>query len=260
MQLAQLVQRVVGAFERKRGRCRAYGYCGRDLEEFFTVLTGEVGHGSHDPFFPQDVVGKAWDVAHVNAGADDRATPRSGFEGGGDERPIGREYHRGIQRRGWQLIRTTRPDRAKPACKVLTFAIARPRKRINRLMLMARNLDCDMRSGPKAIEADPLGTARHAQGPVSDQTGTKQRCGFNVGECCGNGEAISLVGDGIFRIASVDLIPGKTGPFAQVFPPAFAIGTCPTRPAEPRNADAVAHFEVRDVRPDLAHGSNDLMP
>src|SRR6516225_9966055 len=66
----QLVQDIVGFSERKRGRPGPDSNPWRDLQEIDAVLAREIGHRNQLPLFPEQMIGKARDIAHVNARAD----------------------------------------------------------------------------------------------------------------------------------------------------------------------------------------------
>ncbi len=95
--------------------------------------------------------------------------------------------------------------------------------------------------------------------PESDQAGTEERSGLQVGIPIRDREAEALVGDGLLGKAAVDRVTGETGAVTQVLLPSPAVDTFPARPPEPRNADTLTLGEAADPWPELANRADDLM-
>src|SRR3974390_299450 len=72
----QLVQDIIGFSERERRRPGSDSNPWRDLQEIDAVLAREIGHRDQLPFSPEQMIGKARDIAHVNARADHTAALR----------------------------------------------------------------------------------------------------------------------------------------------------------------------------------------
>ena len=97
-----------------------------------------------------------------------------------------------------------------------------------------------MRRGAEPVHAEPLCLARHPQRPVADQPSAEQWRGFEIAVSRGDREAETRVGDGLFRVAAVDLIPGEARPGTEVFASGKAERARSAGPAEPGHADPVA--------------------
>ncbi len=97
------------------------------------------------------------------------------------------------------------------------------------------------------------------QRAVADEAGAEQRGGLGIAVLRGQREDVAMVGDGVFRVAAVDLVAGEAGAHAQVFAAALAIGTHAARPADPRHADALAGRETIDAGADRGDDADDLM-
>src|SRR5206468_4220626 len=102
----------------------------------------------------------------------------------------------------------------------------------------------DVRRGAEAVQPEPRAVARERQRAVTDQARTQQRRRLQVGVAVRNGEAEALVRHHPLRIATVDRVAGKAGAQAEVLAPARAEAALAARPAEPRDADALANVEA----------------
>jgi hypothetical protein len=80
--------------------------------------------------------------------------------------------------------------------------------------LVCCDLGHDVGRGPEAVETESLGIAGEAQRAVSDQAGAQQRSSLQVGETLGDRKAETTVGQSIFGIAAVDLVPRELGVLA----------------------------------------------
>src|SRR5205085_5173972 len=98
----------------------------------------------------------------------------------------------------------------------------------------------DVRRGAEAVQAEPLRVARGAQRAVADQAGAEERRRLLVGVALRDRKAEALVGDGVLRVAAVEVVAGEARGVAEVLAPARAVAAGAVRPAEPRDADATA--------------------
>ena len=112
--------------------------------------------------------------------------------------------------------------------------------------LVRRHLTDLVRRRAKAVEAEPLGVAGHAQRAVADQAAAQQRGELVVGRPLGQRQAEALVGDGQLRVAAVDVAPGEAGVDAQVLAAAAAIAARAVGVAQPGHAEAPAVLGATD--------------
>ena len=86
------------------------GNFGGQGEKLFAVLAGEICHGAYYSLPPQDIIRKRWDVAHVDAAADDNSPFGSGGQGCRHEGADGGKNYGGIQGRRWPRRGVAGPD------------------------------------------------------------------------------------------------------------------------------------------------------
>ena len=120
---------------------------------------------------------------------------------------------------------------------------------------MARDLGDDVRGRAEPVEAEALRVAGQPQRAVADQSRAEERRGLQIRITLREREAEALVGDRVLRVAAVAVVAGEARPVAEVLASARAVAAVAVRPAEPRNADAVAAREAlavaRGTRDDL---------
>ena len=109
----EAVQRLVGLAQGKRLHRRSHGNTRRERKELLPIAAGEVGDGAEAALFPQELVGEARDVAHVNAAADDGAAFGDGFEGERDQLARRGEDDRGIRLFGREGVGAPDPGRSQ---------------------------------------------------------------------------------------------------------------------------------------------------
>src|SRR5205085_5878434 len=122
----------------------------------------------------------------------------------------------------------------------LALVVARTREREDAPPLVPRHLRHDVRGRAEAVEAEPLRVARRAQRAVADQPRAEERRRLLVRVALWDREAEALVGDGVLRVAAVEVVAGEARRVAEVLAPARAVAAGAVRPAEPRDADAAA--------------------
>ena len=81
----------------------------RKSQELHSISPRQVRHRPQHAFPPQQLVRERWDVAHVDAGADDGPAGRDGAQGERDERAGRGEDQRGVERLGRRLVACARP-------------------------------------------------------------------------------------------------------------------------------------------------------
>src|SRR5262245_33836796 len=123
-----------------------------DAEKIYAVPAREIGDRDDLSFFPQQVIGKARDIAHVDAGAHHAAALAHRPQGGWNERAHRRVDDRGIEGFRRQLIGPTNPIGAEALRKGFGGLVARPDKSEYLAALPFRYLSDDMGGGSKAIE------------------------------------------------------------------------------------------------------------
>src|SRR5690606_3814567 len=94
-------------------------------------------------------------------------------------------------------------------------------------------------SRTKSIDAQMFSIPRQLQRTVANQTSAEQGSGTAVRVVIIDQEAIALIGHCQLRKSSVNLVTGKPGLIAQVFPAAQAESAFPACPTKPGNAYTV---------------------
>jgi hypothetical protein len=90
-----------------------------------------------------------------------------------------------------------------------------------------------MRGGTDAVEPNALGLGHEPERTISDESGAEERCRLNIRESLWNAKAKGFIGNGVFRVAAIDLVAGEAGSVTQILAPASAIGAFPAGPAKP---------------------------
>jgi hypothetical protein len=257
--LAQIGERFVGAFERISDGMRHDIRMRREAQKIEPIAAGKIGDRDKPTFFPEERIGKARDVAHVNSGADDGAAFLHGGERQRDERADRRVDDRRVERFGCLFVRASCPDRAQAAGKILRSAVAWARKRKNSSAALLRHLRDDMRRRAEAIEAkiDPF--AGHHERTPADESGAEQRRKLLIASCLAERKRIARVSDRMRGEASVARIAGEQRRVAEIFPPGAAIRASTVGMAEPGNADAHAERKSGDARTHGVNSADDLV-
>src|SRR5262249_11163550 len=146
--------------------------------------------------------------------------------------------------RGVELLRHVldgaRPGRAQLEGERLRPLVAAPGQRNHAPAFPHRELAEDVRRGTKAVEADRSGLGRHPVGAIADQPGAEERRRLQIRVALRERKAETLVGDGDFRVAAVEVVARELGEVAEVLlfgPAEAALATCP---AQPWHADSRA--------------------
>src|SRR5690349_14289395 len=191
----------------------------RQREEFAGILPGKVGDRAHAALAPEQSMRKRRDVAHVNAGADDRASARDRRQSRGHERPGGRKADRRIERRRRRLFAAAGPGGTKAPRECLAPRIFPACERKELAALSDGDLRDQVRRRTEAVDSEPLRVTREAKSAIADQTGTHQRRGLDVAIARGHGKAITRIREGIFGVASVELVASEASLVAEVLAP-----------------------------------------
>src|SRR5689334_17693735 len=107
---AQLVQCFVGLGKWKELDVGAHWHLRGQCEELLPVPGGEVGYRTDAPFFPEQVVGKRRNVAHMNTATNDHPAFLDDFERLRNEFPGRREKDSRLQRDWERLSRIACPN------------------------------------------------------------------------------------------------------------------------------------------------------
>src|SRR6266540_2581232 len=257
---AQVVERVVRARERIRRHLGSDPRGGGEREELVAVPPREVRDRADRPLTPEERVRKRRDVAHVDAGADDRPAGRGRAERSRDERSDRGEQDRGVERLGRRLTGRARPLRPERAREGLGLGVASAREREDALARVARELRDDVACRAESVQAEPLGVAHGSPGAVADEAGAEERRGLGIGIAVRDREGVPRVHHGCLREASVEVVPGEARPLAQILAPRAAGAADAARPAEPRDADAVAGREPTGARAECLDPPHHLVP
>src|SRR5205085_492588 len=216
---------------------RAHRHARREREELLAVAARQVRDRPHDPLLPKQLVGERRDVAHVDARAHDRPSLGKRTERRRHERADRSEDDRRVELLGRLLVRPSRPLAAELEREAACVFVAGADEAEQAPALVTRDLGDDVRRHAEAVEAEPLAVARQPQRAVADQPGAEQRRRLLVGIALGDREAEALGGDGVLRVAAVEVVAGEPGRVAEVLAAAAAVAARPVRPAEPRDAE-----------------------
>ena len=117
-----------------------------------------------------------------------------------------------------------------------------------------------MRRRAKPVQPDASRiVAGHAQCSKADQSRAEQRRRFGVGIALGNAKTVASIGNSIFGIAAVDLVPGKARRGAEVFLAAAAKLAFAAGPSEPGNADPIAERKIAAASTERDDITDDLV-
>ena len=125
--------------------------------------------------------------------------------------------------------------------------------------MVTRQLYQDVGGSAEAVKTEPLGSARHVERAVSDQTRTKQGCGLQVGISGRNAETETVVRHTVLGEATVDLVAGIQRTIAKILLAAAAKLAAATAAAQPRDSDPVTDREPCHCGPAVFHHADDLM-
>ncbi len=146
----------IGLGERIGRRLGADAQARREIEEIERVLPRQVGDRAQHALLPEQRVGKARDVAHVDAAADDGAAGRDRAQRRRHQRADGGEDQRGVERLRRHLVRTAGPAAGDAAGEFLCRRVTRAREGEHALPVVPRHLRGDMRRRAEAVDAEPL--------------------------------------------------------------------------------------------------------
>src|SRR5687768_2874040 len=116
-----------------------------------------------------------------------------------------------------------------------------------------------MSRSAKAVNSNSLSIASHLECAVTNQSGTHQGSRFHVAISIRNTETITGVGYGIFGVASINLITGKSGVCTQIFVSATAVAALTAGPAQPGNTDPFTHRKMARVCSTCRHSPYNFM-
>ena len=157
------------------------------------------------------------------------------------------------------LVRCPGPHRAESAGKILRRDVVGSREGIDRPALPARDLGDDMSGGAEAIDAEPLGVARHHQRPPADQAGAQQRRDRNIVAVLAERESIAGIGNGVRGEAAVARVSGEERTVAEIFHALLAEPADAAGISEPGDSDPVTDPMCRDVAADEIDAADDFM-
>ncbi len=116
-----------------------------------------------------------------------------------------------------------------------------------------------MGGGAEAVDAEALGVAGFDQTSIADQSGAQQRRGLCVGVRVWNGKTITLIGNGVFRIAAVKCVAGEFCFVAEILLAVLTIRAFGAGPTEPRHADSLADSKTSNVFAQSGDLADDFM-
>ena len=157
------------------------------------------------------------------------------------------------------LIRRAGPHRAQSAGKILRRDVAGSGEGIDGAALPARDLGDDVPGRAEAVDAEPLGVARHHQRPPADQAGAQQRRDRNIVAVFAEREGIARVGNGVGGEAAVPRVSGEERTVAEIFHALPAEAADAAGVAEPGDSDPLADPVGGDVAADEVDAADDFM-
>src|SRR5438105_10185664 len=98
---SQLAQGLVGFRKRKGLNLGSHRQFGSKFEKLLSISTGQIGDRTKASLFPQQVVGKRRNVAHVDAGANDCSPALKRSQGWGNETADGSQNDGCVEAFGW---------------------------------------------------------------------------------------------------------------------------------------------------------------
>ena len=121
----QPLERHVRVFEGEAFDTSFDGDGSRQFEELARVPAREVRDAAERALPPEQLVRKFRDAVEMDSVDGDRAAPPQRPKRGHDDAPCGGERHRGVGRRGRDVVVAARPDGAEVECPALLVRRAR---------------------------------------------------------------------------------------------------------------------------------------
>src|ERR1700683_63092 len=146
-----------------------------EAQKIKAVLAGEIGDGQELALLPQEAVGKARDITHVDTCTDNAAALAYCLQGLRHEIAHCREDDRGIEQRRWHRVGITCPGDTQAAGKRLSRQVPGSRKREYRTLLPDCHLRQNVGSGAEAVEAELSAVACDRERTPADKTGAQKR-------------------------------------------------------------------------------------
>ena len=210
------------------------GIVGASARNSVAVRAGEVRDRPHDPLTPEELVREGRDVAHVDPGADDRATLADVAQRGRNELAGGREDDHRVELLGRARERVAGPHGSERARERLRLFVPCARPGEHPATLADRDLADDVGGRAEAVQPDPLRVAGEPQRAVADEPGAEERRRLLVGVAVRDREAVALVRDRELGVAAVEVVAGEAGAVAEVLAAGQAEATLAARPARAR--------------------------
>jgi len=160
---AKIGQGLVGVLQRIGGGVRHDSDFRRLAQEFDAVVSSEIGDREKLTLFPEQRIGKARNVAHVNPGANDAPAFANGLQRQGDKVPNGCEDDRRIELLRRRLVGAACPSNPERPGEVLGDDVSGSSEGEYGSPLPQRDLRKDMGCGTEAIEAELLAVAGNRQ-------------------------------------------------------------------------------------------------
>src|SRR5712692_5286170 len=184
------------------------------------------------------------------------ATARSAT---GTRAPAGAKMIAAFSGSGGQGVRRPGPFGAERAGELLRRLIARACEGEDAPPLGSRHLRHEMRRRAEAVQPEPRRVPGGHERAVADEPRAQQRSGLDVAVGVGQGEAETLVGDGVFGVTTVQLVAREARAVAQVFAARATIATDAARPAQPGYPEALAGREALAAGADPCNRADDLV-
>src|ERR1700728_1468882 len=148
---AQIGERLIGLLQPVARGLGDDAYCRREAQEVEAVLPCEISDRNELALSPQQPVGKSWNTAHMDAGADYAAPFAHLLERQRDQIPHGGVDDRGVERLGRRLVGPAGPGGTESPRERLRRGIARACEGEYRSPLPACGLGHDMPRGAEPV-------------------------------------------------------------------------------------------------------------
>ena len=128
-------------------------------EEVDSVRAREIGDRKELPLFPEQAIGKAWDIAHMDAGANDATTFADRFQCKWHQRAHRRKDDGRVERLGWCFVGSSCPTRPLAPGEGLGGDVTRPGEGKHRSPLPLRHLCHDVGRRAETVQSQLLAVA-----------------------------------------------------------------------------------------------------
>lgn len=160
--------------ELENSHCRSDPHLRRNSQEFLAIPPRQIRHRAHHPFFPQQAIGKGWNITHVNPSADDGSALDGCFKRSRKQRTDRCKNYCAIQFLGRRLRRVASPTGPELTGELLGLGVTRSCEGVDEFPQVHGHLGDDVGSGTKAVNPQSLDIIpSQPVRPVSDEPRTQ---------------------------------------------------------------------------------------